>query len=58
MRGYDATSEVLADWFSRVANRKVVTATKEHLNHNRPETTMKYDGAPSEDRRDALDRMG
>ena len=35
-----------------------LAATQEQLRHKRPETTMKYDGTPSEDRRDALDKMG
>ncbi|MBP1987629.1 tyrosine-type recombinase/integrase [Halolamina salifodinae] len=35
-----------------------LAATQEQLRHKRPETTMKYDGTPPEDRRDALDKMG
>jgi len=35
-----------------------LAATQQQLRHQRPETTMKYDAAPPEDRRDALDKMG
>lgn len=35
-----------------------LAATQTQLRHKSPETTMKYDQAPPEDRRDALDRMG
>jgi hypothetical protein len=33
-------------------------AAQSQLKHRGEETTMKYDHAPVEDRRDALDRMG
>jgi integrase len=35
-----------------------LAAAQTQLRHLRPETTMKYDQTPVEDRRDALDRMG
>lgn len=35
-----------------------LAATQNQLRHERAETTMKYDQAPIEDRRNALDRMG
>lgn len=35
-----------------------LAAAQAQLRHKRPETTMKYDAVPLEDRRDALDRMG
>jgi site-specific recombinase XerD len=35
-----------------------LAATQSQLRHKNPETTMKYDQVPVEDRRDALDRMG
>jgi integrase len=35
-----------------------LASTKEQLRHKRPETTMKYDAAPTEDRTDSLTRMG
>ena len=35
-----------------------LAATQTQLRHKSAETTMKYDQAPIEDRRDALDRMG
>ena len=35
-----------------------LAAAQIQLRHKSPETTMKYDQAPVEDRRDALDRMG
>jgi site-specific recombinase XerD len=35
-----------------------LAATQAQLRHKRPETTMKYDGAPEGQRRDALDKMG
>lgn len=35
-----------------------LAAAQTQLRHLRPETTMKYDQTPIEDRRDALDRMG
>jgi integrase len=35
-----------------------LAAAQAQLRHKSPETTMKYDQAPVEDRRDALDRMG
>ena len=35
-----------------------LAATKAQLRHKSVRTTMKYDAAPVEDRREALDRMG
>jgi integrase len=35
-----------------------LAATQAQLRHKSPETTMKYDSAPVEDREDALDKMG
>ncbi|CQR49617.1 tyrosine-type recombinase/integrase [Haloferax massiliensis] len=35
-----------------------LAATQAQLRHKSPETTMKYDQVPVEDRQDALDRMG
>ena len=35
-----------------------LAAAQAQLRHKRPETTMKYDAVPVEDRREALDRMG
>jgi integrase len=35
-----------------------LAAAQAQLRHKSPETTMKYDQTPVEDRRDALDRMG
>lgn len=35
-----------------------LAATQTQLRHKSPETTMKYDQVPVEDRKDALDRMG
>ena len=35
-----------------------LAAAQPQLRHKRPEMTMKYDSAPLDDRRDALDRMG
>lgn len=35
-----------------------LAATKAQLRHKVPETTMKYDAVPVEDRQDALDKMG
>lgn len=35
-----------------------LAATQTQLRHKSPETTMRYDQTPVEDRRDALDRMG
>jgi integrase len=35
-----------------------LAAAQAQLRHKSPQTTMKYDQAPVEDRRDALDRMG
>lgn len=35
-----------------------LAAAQAQLRHKSPETTMRYDQAPVEDRRDALDRMG
>ena len=35
-----------------------IAAAQTQLRHRSPETTMKYDQTPTEDRRDALDRMG
>jgi len=35
-----------------------LAAAQAQLRHRSAATTMKYDNAPVEDRRDALDRMG
>jgi hypothetical protein len=35
-----------------------LVATKSQLRHKSVKTTMKYDAAPVEDRKDALDKMG
>ncbi|ELY95118.1 XerC/D-like integrase [Natrialba hulunbeirensis JCM 10989] len=35
-----------------------LAAAQAQLRHSSPQTTMKYDQVPAEDRRDALDRMG
>ena len=35
-----------------------LAAAKAQLRHKNPQTIMKYDQVPVEDRRDALDRMG
>jgi integrase len=35
-----------------------LAAAQAQLRHKSPETTMKYDQTPVEDRQDALDRMG
>lgn len=35
-----------------------LAAAQAQLRHRSPETTMKYDQVPVENRRDALDRMG
>lgn len=42
-------------WMSR---EEGLAAAQAQLRHQTPETTMKYDAAPPEDRRDALDRIG
>jgi len=41
-----------------MAREEGLAAAQSQLRHKRTETTMKYDQAPVEDRRDALDRMG
>ena len=41
-----------------MAREEGLAAAQSQLRHRRSETTMKYDQAPVEDRRDALDRMG
>ena len=41
-----------------MAHEEGLAATQSQLRHKRTETTMKYDQAPGEDRRNALDRMG
>lgn len=41
-----------------MAREEDLAAARSQLRHRRVETTMKYDQAPVEDRRDALDRMG
>ncbi|MCU4799619.1 site-specific integrase [Halobacteria archaeon HArc-gm2] len=41
-----------------MAREEDLAAAQSQLRHKRAETTMKYDQAPVEDRRDALDRMG
>lgn len=35
-----------------------LAAAQAQLRHKSPQTTMRYDQTPPEDRRDALDRMG
>ena len=35
-----------------------LAAAQAQLRHQSPETTMRYDQTPVEDRRDALDNMG
>lgn len=35
-----------------------LAAAQAQLRHKSPETTMRYDQTPVEDRRDALDKMG
>jgi hypothetical protein len=35
-----------------------LAAAQAQLRHKSPETTMKYDQTPVEDRKNALDRMG
>lgn len=41
-----------------MAREEGLAAAQTQLRHKSPETTMKYDQAPVEDRQDALDRMG
>lgn len=41
-----------------MAREEGLAATKDQLRHHSIQTTMKYDQAPLEDRRDALNRMG
>lgn len=41
-----------------MAREEGLAAAQAQLRHRREETTMKYDQAPVEDRREALDRMG
>lgn len=41
-----------------MAREEDLAAAQSQLRHKNPETTMKYDQVPVEDRRDALDRMG
>lgn len=41
-----------------MAREEGLAAAQSQLRHRREETTMKYDQAPVEDRRNALDRMG
>lgn len=41
-----------------MAREEDLAAAASQLRHKSPETTMKYDQAPVDDRRDALDRMG
>ena len=41
-----------------MAREEGLAAAQTQLRHRTPETTMKYDQAPVEDRQDALDRMG
>lgn len=41
-----------------MAREEGLKAAKSQLRHRSIETTAKYDQAPVEDRRDALDRMG
>ena len=41
-----------------MAREDGLAAAQTQLRHKSPETTMKYDQAPVEDRQDALDRMG
>jgi integrase len=40
------------------AREEDLAAAQAQLRHKSPETTMRYDQAPVEDRRDALNRMG
>ncbi|MFC7195475.1 tyrosine-type recombinase/integrase [Halosimplex aquaticum] len=42
-------------WMTREED---LAAAQAQLRHKTPETTMKYDAAPPDDRRDALDKMG
>jgi integrase len=42
-------------WMTREED---LAAAQAQLRHKSPETTMKYDAAPPDDRRDALDKMG
>jgi len=41
-----------------MAREEDLAAAASQLRHKNPETTMKYDQAPVDDRRNALDRMG
>lgn len=41
-----------------MAREEDLAAAASQLRHKNPQTTMKYDQAPVEDRRAALDRMG
>jgi len=41
-----------------MAREEGLAAAQAQLRHRRQETTMKYDQASVEDRRNALDRMG
>ncbi|QSG02844.1 XerD/XerC family integrase [Natranaeroarchaeum sulfidigenes] len=41
-----------------MAREEGLAAAQTQLRHRSPETTMKYDQAPVEDRKNALDRMG
>ena len=41
-----------------MAREEDLAAAQAQLRHKSPQTTMRYDQAPVEDRRDALDRMG
>lgn len=41
-----------------MAREEDLATAQAQLRHKSPKTTMKYDQAPVEDRRDALDRMG
>lgn len=40
------------------AREEDLAAAQAQLRHKSPKTTMRYDQAPVEDRRDALNRMG
>lgn len=62
--GIDTTNRNMS-WYSirhsvgtYMTREEDLAATQAQLRHKSPETTMKYDQVPVEDRRDALDRMG
>ena len=43
---------------THMVSERDLKSAQEQLRHNSPRTTMQYDGAPADERRDALDRMG